>query len=196
MEAPEASTLRSEESLPAASSGRGPRMTDFHMDALPSIEVDDLLPATTSSVEETMALGETLAGRCGPGTVLALYGDLGTGKTHLVKGLARGLGISPATVRSPTFTLLSTYDEGQLPLYHFDAYRVQDPDEFVELGAQEYVYGDGVTCIEWADRVQSLVPPEALHLRLVHLARSQRRIARLNPPPVSPSTDTESGNLQ
>ncbi len=143
-----------------------------------------------------MALGETLAARCAPGAVLALYGDLGTGKTHLVKGLARGLGIPPTTVRSPTFTLLSTYDEGRFPLYHFDAYRVQDPDEFVELGAQEYVYGDGVTCIEWADRVQSIVPPEALHLRLTHVAPSQRRIARLNHTPASPSTDPESGNLQ
>lgn len=166
------------------------------MDTSRSIEVEDLLPVTTSSVEETMRLGETLAARCAPGTVLALYGDLGTGKTHLVKGIARGLGIPSATVRSPTFTLLSTYDEGRLPLYHFDAYRVQNPDEFVELGAKEYVYGDGVTCIEWADRVQQLVPSEALHLRLAHVAPTQRRMSRLSPPPASPSDDATSGNLR
>lgn len=166
------------------------------MDAPMPIEVEDLLPVTTSSVEETLVLGETLEARCVPGTVVALYGDLGTGKTHLVKGLARGLGIPPATVRSPTFTLLSTYEEGRLPLYHFDAYRVQDPDEFVELGAKEYVYGDGVTCIEWADRVQSIVPPEALQLHLTHVAPSQRRIAHLNHTPARSSNDAESGNLQ
>lgn len=165
------------------------------MDTPAPIDAENLLPVTTSSVEETMALGETLADRCHPGSVLALYGDLGTGKTHLVKGIARGLGIPPETVRSPTFTLLSTYDEGRLPLFHFDAYRVQDPDEFVELGAREYVYGDGIACIEWADRVQSIVPPEALHLRLTHVAPSQRRIVRLTHTPASSTNDTDSGNL-
>lgn len=150
------------------------------MDSPTSKNVEDLLPVTTSSIEETMALGETLAARCGPGSVLALYGDLGTGKTHLVKGIARGLGISPSIVRSPTFTLLCTYEEGRLPLYHFDAYRVQDPDEFVELGAKEYVYGDGITCIEWADRVKTVIPDDALHLRLTHVAPSQRRFELLD----------------
>ena len=112
------------------------------------------------------------------GAVLALYGDLGTGKTHLVKGLADGLGLSPSTVRSPTFTILHTYDEGRCPLHHFDAYRVQTPDEFVELGFEEYVHGDGITCIEWADRVEALLPPDALRLRLSHVGPRQRRIAR------------------
>lgn len=157
-------------------------------------QVETFLPTTTSSVEETMVLGERLAAQCSAGSVLALYGDLGTGKTHLVKGIARGLGIPPTAVRSPTFTLLRTYEEGRCPLYHFDAYRVQDPDEFVELGYEEYVYGDGITCIEWADRVQTLMPTEALHLRLTHVAPSQRRIALLDPDSSS-STDTASGNL-
>ncbi len=136
-----------------------------------------LFPATTESVEETRALGAQLAEMLDAGAVLGLYGDLGTGKTHLVKGIAEGLGIPPSTVRSPTFTILHTYDDGARPLYHFDAYRVQTPDEFVELGFEEFVYGEGITCIEWADRVESLLPPHTLPLTLDHVAQHERRIA-------------------
>lgn len=132
---------------------------------------------TTESVEETRALGAQLAETLDAGAVLGLYGDLGTGKTHLVKGLAEGLGIQPSRVRSPTFTILNTYEEGPRPLYHFDAYRVQTPDEFIELGFEEYVHGDGITCIEWADRVDSLLPSHTLPLTLSHVAQHERRIA-------------------
>jgi len=142
----------------------------------PTPNPTSLFPVTTDGVDETLTLGATLAERVGPGTVVGLYGDLGTGKTHLVKGIAKGLGVPPTSVRSPTFTILNTYEEGRCPLHHFDAYRVQTPDEFVELGFEEYVHGDGVTCIEWADRVQSLLPPDALHLSLCHVAPTQRRI--------------------
>ena len=135
-----------------------------------------LFPVTSESVEETYALGARLAKTLDAGAVLALYGDLGTGKTHLVKGIAKGLGLDPATVRSPTFTILHTYDEGRRPLHHFDAYRVQTPDEFVELGFEEYVHGDGITCIEWADRVEDLLPPHTLHLTLSHVDAQRRRI--------------------
>jgi tRNA threonylcarbamoyladenosine biosynthesis protein TsaE len=138
--------------------------------------IQDLLPRTTESVEETMALGARVATMVGPGTVLALYGDLGSGKTHFVKGIAEGLGIAPAEVRSPTFTILSVYDEGERPLYHVDAYRVQNPDEFVELGFEDYVHAEGITCIEWADRVSDLLPPDTIHLRFHHVAPSERRI--------------------
>ncbi len=146
---------------------------------MPTTETDtiqDLLPRTTTSVEETLDLGARFAAVLGPGTVLALYGALGTGKTHFVKGLARSLGIVPAEVRSPTFTILSVYDEGERPLYHFDAYRVQNPDEFVELGFEDYVHGEGITCIEWAGRITDLLPPDTIHLQLHHLAPSKRRI--------------------
>lgn len=139
--------------------------------------VRDLLPRTTPSVDETLALGARLAGQLPSGAVVALYGDLGTGKTHLVKGIAEGLGISPTAVRSPTFTILNTYDEGRRPLHHFDAYRVQSPDEFVELGFEHYVHGDGLTCIEWADRVERLLPPDTLRLRLEHVGPTKRHIA-------------------
>lgn len=148
-----------------------------------------LFPVTTDSVEETTALGAQLAEQLSAGAVVALYGDLGTGKTHLVKGIAKGLGVDPATVRSPTFTILHTYDEGDRPLYHFDAYRVQTPDEFVELGFEDYVHGPGLTVIEWADRVEALLPPETLHLTLTHVAPQQRRLT-LGPPATASSIDT------
>jgi len=144
-------------------------------------DVDTLFPVTTDAVEETVALGAQLADVLNAGAVLALYGDLGTGKTHLVKGLAEGLCIPPSTVRSPTFTILHTYEEGQPPLHHFDAYRVQTPDEFVELGFEEYVHGTGITCIEWADRVEALLPSNTLRLRLRHVGPHQRRIVRDDP---------------
>lgn len=146
---------------------------------MPPTETDtiqDLLPRTTESVEETLALGARIASMLGPGAVLALYGNLGSGKTHFVKGIAEGLGVPPAEVRSPTFTILSVYDEGERPLYHFDAYRVQTPDEFVELGFEEYVHGDGITCIEWADRIPDLLPPDTVHLQFHHVAPVKRRV--------------------
>jgi tRNA threonylcarbamoyladenosine biosynthesis protein TsaE len=150
--------------------------------------IQDLLPCTTDSTEETLALGARVVDVLGPGAVLALYGDLGSGKTHFVKGIARGLGLSPAHVRSPTFTILAVHDEGERPLYHFDAYRVQDPDEFVELGFEDYVHGDGLTCIEWADRILSLLPPNTTHLRFHHVAPSERRIT------LGPPNNTSSGD--
>ncbi|MFB6247654.1 MAG: tRNA (adenosine(37)-N6)-threonylcarbamoyltransferase complex ATPase subunit type 1 TsaE [Salinibacter sp.] len=144
----------------------------------PPDRLRSLLPATTQSQDETQSLGASL-GRClDPGAVVALYGELGTGKTHLVKGIARALGLSPSTVRSPTFTILHTYEDGRRPLHHFDAYRVQTPDEFVELGFEEYVAdASGLTCIEWADRVETLLPASALRLELAHVAPRRRRIA-------------------
>lgn len=137
-------------------------------------------PVTTDSQHETQALGATIASLLPRGSVVGLYGDLGTGKTHLVKGIAEGLGLSPKTVRSPTFTILHSYTEGDRPLYHFDAYRVQTPDEFVELGFEEYLAGSGLTCIEWADRVETLLPDTTLRLTLTHVGPSQRRITLRN----------------
>jgi len=140
--------------------------------------VADLFPVTTESPDETRSLGRTLADRLPPGSVVALNGDLGTGKTHLVKGMAEGLGLDPTTVRSPTFTILHTYEDGRRPLHHFDAYRVQSPDEFVELGFEEYVADDtGITCIEWADRVEALLPPETLRITLTHDGPTHRHLA-------------------
>jgi len=135
---------------------------------------------TTDSVDATLDLGRALSETLSPGAVVALDGDLGTGKTHLVKGLAAGLGIPPETVRSPTFTILHAYDEGRLPLYHFDAYRIGDPSEFEAIGFAEYAYGEGVTVIEWASRVADLLPPDTLRLRLTHVSEHERRIEQLD----------------
>ncbi|MEP0547743.1 MAG: tRNA (adenosine(37)-N6)-threonylcarbamoyltransferase complex ATPase subunit type 1 TsaE [Rhodothermales bacterium] len=135
----------------------------------------DLLPAESASPDETVALGQRLAGVLQPGDVLALYGDLGAGKTHLVKGLCAGLGIPAASVSSPTFTLVNEYD-GALPVYHIDAYRIERTEEFFELGYETYFFGDGVCLVEWPERVEPLVPDHALRLRLTHLGGDRRRI--------------------
>jgi tRNA threonylcarbamoyladenosine biosynthesis protein TsaE len=150
----------------------------------PSIpdRLSSLFPTTTESEEETQSLGTSLAEVLAPGRVVGLYGDLGTGKTQLVKGIARGLGIPASAVRSPTFTILHTYEDGRHSLYHFDAYRIQTPDEFVELGFREYVqettspHRPGITCVEWADRIDALLPPDTLHLSLHHEGPHRRRI--------------------
>ena len=143
---------------------------------------DDLLPLRSTAPEATHALGIQLAERAQPGDVMALHGDLGAGKTHLVKGIGDGLGYDPAEIRSPTFTMVHTYEGGRLPLYHIDAYRVGDPAELYELGADTYLYGDGLCCIEWPGRMGELLPDTVLHLQLTHENRTTRRISRLNAP--------------
>ena len=140
-------------------------------------------PLTTASVDETMELGCRLAERLSPGSVVALSGDLGTGKTHLVKGIADGLGYDPAAVRSPTFTIVHVHEGARLPLYHFDLYRLQTPDELYELGYEEYVYGTGVTVVEWPERAADLLPDDTLWIRLTHSSAHERTLTRIAPSP-------------
>ncbi len=135
----------------------------------------DLLPVESASPDETVALGRRLADVLEPGDVVALYGDLGAGKTHLVKGLCAGLGVPAASVSSPTFTLVNEYD-GALPVYHFDAYRIERTEEFFELGYETYFFGDGVCLVEWPERVDALIPDHAIRLQLTHLGGDRRRI--------------------
>ncbi|MBQ7077174.1 MAG: tRNA (adenosine(37)-N6)-threonylcarbamoyltransferase complex ATPase subunit type 1 TsaE [Lachnospiraceae bacterium] len=111
----------------------------------------------TNSPEETFALGKALAEKASAGDVFTLNGDLGVGKTVFTQGFGAGLGIKEP-INSPTFTILQVYDEGRLPLYHFDVYRIGDPDEMDEIGFEEYVYGDGVTLIEWANLIEDILP--------------------------------------
>jgi tRNA threonylcarbamoyladenosine biosynthesis protein TsaE len=114
----------------------------------------------------TRAWGHRLAGLLFPGAVLALVGPLGAGKTHLVRFLAEGLGLAdPRVVNSPTFVLIQEYD-ARLPVYHFDAYRLAGPADFLELGVEEYFGGSGVCLVEWADRVAEALPAEHLRLTL------------------------------
>ena len=117
------------------------------------------------SPEETFRVGKELAGTARPGDVYALVGDLGVGKTVFTKGFARGLGIEEP-VNSPTFTILQCYEDGRIPLYHFDAYRIEDPGEREEIGFDEYIGGDGVCLIEWAGRIAELLPPGTVVVRI------------------------------
>ena len=107
--------------------------------------------------DDTFAFGKKLGEAAEPGTVYTLVGDLGVGKTVLTQGLAEGLGITEP-VSSPTFTIVQVYDEGRLPLYHFDVYRIADSDEMYEIGYEEYVYGDGVSVIEWPQLIDDILP--------------------------------------
>ena len=111
----------------------------------------------TNSPEETFALAKRLGEQAKPGTVYTLTGDLGVGKTVFAQGLARGLGIEEA-INSPTFTIVQVYDEGRLPFYHFDVYRIGDISEMDEIGYEDCFYGDGVSLIEWADLIEEILP--------------------------------------
>lgn len=111
----------------------------------------------TRSPEETFRLGEELGRKAVPGQVFTLTGDLGVGKTVFTQGLAKGLGIEEA-VNSPTFTIVQVYEEGRLPFYHFDVYRIGDVEEMEEVGFEDYVMGDGVSLIEWADLIEEILP--------------------------------------
>jgi tRNA threonylcarbamoyladenosine biosynthesis protein TsaE len=130
---------------------------------------------TSNSAAETEEAGMRLARELRAGDVLALVGDLGSGKTQLVKGIARGLG-SSASVTSPTFTLVHEYPGGQLPLYHFDFYRLEDVDALRTIGFDEYVFGDGVAVIEWADKFPDAIPPQARWVTFEIASKNLRHI--------------------
>ena len=107
--------------------------------------------------EETRDFGIELAGSLEPGSVVALIGDLGTGKTTLTKYIAEGMGVRD-TVTSPTFTIIREYDGERMSLFHFDVYRIDDPADMYEIGYEEYFFGSGVSVVEWADRIEELLP--------------------------------------
>lgn len=117
------------------------------------------------NVEETQRIAAALAKVVVPGTVIALEGDLGAGKTHFTQGLARGLGVGEA-VTSPTFNVMSVYDQGRLPLYHFDLYRLEDALELEDIAFYDYVEADGVSCIEWAAKFPEEIPAQALWISI------------------------------
>ena len=109
------------------------------------------------SAEDTHALGKKLGENAKPGDVYTLLGDLGVGKTVLTQGIADGLGIKEA-ICSPTFTIVQVYDEGRMPFYHFDVYRIGDIEEMDEIGYEDYFYGDGLTMIGWANLIEEILP--------------------------------------
>ncbi len=111
----------------------------------------------TFSAEETYELGKELGQNAKPGSVYALIGDLGVGKTVFTQGVAAGLEIKEH-INSPTFTIVQVYEEGRLPFYHFDVYRIGDPEEMEEIGYEDYFYGEGVCFVEWANLIEELMP--------------------------------------
>lgn len=115
----------------------------------------------TMSPAETFDLGKKLGSTAKPGMIICLNGDLGTGKTVFTQGFAAGLDITEP-VSSPTFTIVQVYEEGRLPLYHFDVYRIGDPEEMDEIGYEDYFYGEGVSLIEWSELIEELIPGEAM----------------------------------
>lgn len=116
----------------------------------------------TVNEEDTIKLGEIIGKSLKPGSIIALRGDLGAGKTVLVKGIARGLGIEDEPV-SPTFVIMNAY-EGSVPLYHFDLYRISGADELSGIGADEFLFGDGVSAVEWAERVEDILPEYTIYI--------------------------------
>jgi tRNA threonylcarbamoyladenosine biosynthesis protein TsaE len=132
------------------------------------------LTICTTSAEQTTALGERLGKHLKPGDVIALFGDLGAGKTTLTRGIAVGLGLD-ADIHSPTFTLIHEHP-GPTPLYHVDLYRLSHEEEVETLGLEEYIYSDGVTIIEWADRMQTLLPSERLDITLRMITDTDREL--------------------
>ncbi len=132
----------------------------------------------SNSPEETLRLGEQWGGEAKPGWLVGLTGDLGAGKTQLVKGIARGLGIA-SRIQSPTFTLVHAYREGRMALYHIDLYRLDTPEQVFAAGLEEYFrQTDGLTVVEWAERYPL---KESLHARIESIGETQRRITYENP---------------
>ena len=128
----------------------------------------------TKSASETIRIGRSIGGRLLPGDVVALVGELGAGKTQFIKGLAAGAGIgNPTYISSPSFTLINEYP-GKVTFYHIDLFRLGKEEEAEELGLEDYFQGEGITAIEWADKIPSLLPKELLLIRIAYTGRNTR----------------------
>jgi tRNA threonylcarbamoyladenosine biosynthesis protein TsaE len=127
----------------------------------------NIMELLVKSVDETISIGRQLGLKASQGDIICINGELGTGKTHMTKGIAAGLGITEY-ITSPTFTIVNEY-EGRLKLYHFDVYRVNDPDEIAAVGFDEYIFGDGVSVIEWSNYIEELIPFEHLSINIYNV---------------------------
>ncbi|MDR1277187.1 MAG: tRNA (adenosine(37)-N6)-threonylcarbamoyltransferase complex ATPase subunit type 1 TsaE [Treponema sp.] len=132
---------------------------------------------SSDSPEETIALGERLAGFLRPGSIVALRGGLGAGKTCLTKGIARGLGVEE-TLTSPTYTIVSEY-RGRVPLYHIDAYRLEGDEDFENLGGPELIHGEGISVIEWSERLPHSLPRNLMSVEIT-ITGDQRRLFKIS----------------
>ncbi|NNE68755.1 MAG: tRNA (adenosine(37)-N6)-threonylcarbamoyltransferase complex ATPase subunit type 1 TsaE [Rhodothermales bacterium] len=143
------------------------------------VSLEGMLPRETASAEETRSLGARLSAVLPAGAVVALVGDLGAGKTHLVKGLVDGLGGAGDEVSSPTFTIAQEYEADGDLILHVDAYRVDDPREFVEMGLEDSMDAARLVAIEWPEKMGSALPPDAVRVEITHLGGDRRRIRYL-----------------
>lgn len=130
---------------------------------------------TTCAVAGTQRLGAALSRQLQPNDVLVLLGDMGAGKSEFVRGVARGLGIT-GYVTSPTFTILQVHEDGRLPLYHFDWYRLESPEELYELSMDEYLQNGGIAAVEWPSRAEEALPEHYLEVELIPLSEARRQI--------------------
>ncbi|MFH1782803.1 MAG: tRNA (adenosine(37)-N6)-threonylcarbamoyltransferase complex ATPase subunit type 1 TsaE [Candidatus Omnitrophota bacterium] len=131
----------------------------------------------TNSTEETIRLGKDLAKGLSKGDVISLSGDLGSGKTTFTKGIGEGLGMKSAMkINSPSFVLIKEY-KGRIPIYHMDLYRLDNVMEVEDIGIEEYIYGDGVTVIEWGDKIKELLPEKTIVIRFKMIGDNKREIS-------------------
>jgi tRNA threonylcarbamoyladenosine biosynthesis protein TsaE len=127
------------------------------------------------NTEETIRAGLSLSGKLKKGDIIAFSGDLGAGKTHLIKGIVEGLG-SNELVTSPTFNIVQEYRGGRIPVFHFDFYRLEDPRELVALGFEEYIFGGGICLMEWAEKVEAFLPGDVIYVRMKIISENEREI--------------------
>ena len=133
-----------------------------------------MLTFNTHSAEETIALGEKIGKLLKKGDVIAMQGTLAAGKTTITKGIAKALGITD-TITSPTFCLISEYS-GKMPLYHMDVYRLEGSEDFINLGTDDMIYGDGVSIIEWSEKIMDQLPKKTIFLKITPGAGEERKI--------------------
>ena len=131
----------------------------------------------TKSPEETLALGCKFGKKLKPGTVVALIGELGAGKTVFTKGIAKAMGVKDYEyVNSPSFVIVKEYKSKKAPLYHFDLYRLKSADDLGTVGCEEYFYSDGISVVEWADRAPEALPEDRITVKFKHLGKDRREI--------------------
>lgn len=141
-----------------------------------------------STIEETLNIGKQVGSLAKSGDIICLTGDLGTGKTHMSKGIAEGLGITDH-ITSPTFNIVNEYHSGRLNLYHFDVYRVNDPDEIYAIGFDEYIFGNGVSLIEWANYIEEIIPNEYLYINIKKIPEKGENFRKITIEAFGPSYD-------
>jgi tRNA threonylcarbamoyladenosine biosynthesis protein TsaE len=132
------------------------------------------MQAISKSISSTLNIGKKIAENLEAGDIICLFGELGSGKTVLTKGIASGLGINKSKIVSPSFVLIRQYNQSRLPLYHFDLYRLKAPKDILLLGYEEYLYGEGIAVIEWADKLGYLLPKDYLGIELFVRGESER----------------------